>query len=67
MMITISRSNPEYDAKPWLNKTTQPLTAAGSSLDLPLVTNRYPENGGGTVTTMRFPENGGGSSTIYSA
>ncbi|MFN9692176.1 MAG: hypothetical protein ACK551_08780 [Vampirovibrionales bacterium] len=56
-------NNPEYKAKPWLNTTAKPLTAKGSSVDLPVVTLAIPENGGGKVTTLAIPENGGGKVT----
>ena len=62
-MTMISQYNPEYDAKPWLNKTAaKPLTASGGQLssvqDPVFTTLSINENGGGV--TLAMGENGSG-------
>ncbi|MFN9692175.1 MAG: hypothetical protein ACK551_08775 [Vampirovibrionales bacterium] len=62
-MSMISQYNPEYDAKPWLNKTVaKPLTASGGQLapvqEPVFTTLSINENGGGV--TLAMGENGSG-------
>ncbi len=61
-MTMISQYNPEYNAKPWLNKTAvKPLTASGgqlASVQEPVFTTQaFPENGSGITAPG---ENGSG-------
>jgi len=70
-MISRYNPNPEYDAKPWLNKAAKPLTASGGhvdetgflvrSEDRPIQQPRYQEP---MMTTMAIPENRGGDFPI---
>jgi hypothetical protein len=61
-MMSISPYNPEYNAKPWLAKSSsQSLPTAGGQ-SVPIATQAFPENRWGDlpVTTLALGENGGG-------
>jgi hypothetical protein len=59
-MMSISPYNPEYNAKPWLNTTSNPPLPTAGGQGIPVTTLAIPENGGGTVTTLALGENGSG-------